>query len=160
MFFQIYLAVPGLSCGIQDLELQHSGSSSLTRNGTRTPCTGSMESQPLGHQGSPICVLFFGCAGCLLLHGLSLAAASGSYSLFWCTGLFLRWLLLLQSTGSGVHRLGCPEACGNLPRPGIKPVSAALAGSFVTTGPPGKPPYPSFLTQTILVWVRRVSSWV
>ena len=42
-FFQIYLAVPGLSCGTQDLELQHSGSSSLTRNGTRTPCIGSME---------------------------------------------------------------------------------------------------------------------
>lgn len=42
-FFQIYLAVPGLCCGTQDLELQHSGSSSLTRNGTGTPCIGSIE---------------------------------------------------------------------------------------------------------------------
>ena len=36
-----------LSCGM------HVGSSSLTRNGTRAPCTGSAESQPLRHQGSP-----------------------------------------------------------------------------------------------------------
>ena len=35
-------------------------------------------------------------AGC----GLSLVAASGGYSLLWCAGVSLRWLLLLQSTGS------------------------------------------------------------
>ena len=29
----------------------------------------------------------------------------------------------------------------NLPRPGIKPMSAALAGRFLTTGPPGKSGY-------------------
>ena len=28
---------------------------------------------------------------------------------------------------------------GDLPDPGIKPVSPALAGSFLTTAPPGKP---------------------
>ena len=28
---------------------------------------------------------------------------------------------------------------GDLPNPGIKPVSAALVGGFFTTGPPGKP---------------------
>ena len=33
-------------------------------------------------------------------HGLSLVAASGGYSLLWCAGFSLRWLLLLQSTGS------------------------------------------------------------
>ena len=27
----------------------------------------------------------------------------------------------------------------DLPRPGIKPMSPALAGRFLTTGPPGKP---------------------
>ena len=37
-----------------------------------------------------------------------------------------------------VHRLSCPMACGNLPGPGIKPMSPALAGVFLTTGPPGK----------------------
>ena len=26
----------------------------------------------------------------------------------------------------------------NLPQPGIKPVSPAIAGGFLTTGPPGK----------------------
>ena len=29
----------------------------------------------------------------------------------------------------------------DLPRPGLKPVSPALAGRFSTTAPPGKPPY-------------------
>ena len=28
----------------------------------------------------------------------------------------------------------------NLPRPGFKPVSSALAGGFLTTRPPGKSP--------------------
>ena len=32
------------------------------------------------------------------------------------------------------HGLSCPVACG----PGIEPVSPALAGGFLTTGPPGK----------------------
>ena len=32
--------------------------------------------------------------------GLSLVAVSGGYSSLWCTGFSLRWLLLLQSTGS------------------------------------------------------------
>ena len=31
---------------------------------------------------------------------LSLVAVSGGYSSFWCTGFSLRWLLLLQRTGS------------------------------------------------------------
>ena len=35
--------------------------------------------------------------------------------------------------------LSCPAACGILvPRPGIEPVSPALEGGFLTTGPPGK----------------------
>ena len=37
------------------------------------------------------------------------------------------------------HRLSCPVACGILiPGPGIEPMSPALAGRFLTTGPPGK----------------------
>ena len=32
-----------------------------------------------------------------------------------------------------------------LPRPGLEPVSPALAGRFSTTAPPGKPPDVSFL---------------
>ena len=34
---------------------------------------------------------------------------------------------------------------GNLPDPGIEPVSPALAGGFFTTEPPGKPIYMSYM---------------
>ena len=90
--------------------------------------------------------------------GLSLVVASRGYSLLWCTGLWLRWPLLLQSTGSrhaGFSSCGtrAPElrlsSCGawaqllrgmwDLPGPGIEPMSLALAGGFLTTAPPGKP---------------------
>ena len=43
-FFLIFLATPG---GMRDL-------SSLTRDGTHAPCSGSVESQPLDSQGSPL----------------------------------------------------------------------------------------------------------
>ena len=39
------------------------------------------------------------------------------------------------------HRFSCPTTCRILvPLPGIKPVSPALEGRFLTTGPPGKSP--------------------
>ena len=39
------------------------------------------------------------------------------------------------------YRLSCPTASGILvPRPGIRPESPALAGGFLTTGPPRKSP--------------------
>lgn len=48
----------------------------------------------------------------------------------------------LKDTGSVavLLRLSRSKACGIVldPRPGIKPVSIALAGRFLTTGPPGK----------------------
>ena len=49
-------------------------------------------------------LFMFACAVSLLLCWLSLVAVSGCYSLLQCTGFWLRWLLLLQSTGS--------RACG------------------------------------------------
>ena len=45
------------------------------------------------------------------------------------------------TTGSTVvvHELSCPLVrMWDLPGPGIKPMSPALAGRFLTTGPPGK----------------------
>ena len=48
--------------------------------------------------------------------------------------------------GSSVHRifqegiLSCYFLLGDLPNPGIKMASSALAGRFFTTEPPGKPP--------------------
>ena len=89
--------------------------------------------------------------------GLSLVAASRGYSLLWCAGFSLQWLFLLQRMGSrhagfsscglrALERRLC--SCGSwasllrsmwdLPRPGIKPMSPALAGGFLTTGPPRK----------------------
>ena len=38
----------------------------------------------------------------------------------------------------------------DLPRPGLEPVSPALAGGFSTTAPPGKPPYLSYNWKFIL----------
>ena len=39
----VYLAAPRLSCGTRDLQssLQHVGSSSLTKDQTQSPCSGS-----------------------------------------------------------------------------------------------------------------------
>ena len=96
----------------------------------------------------------FGCIGSSWLRArFSLVVASRAYSSLWCAGFSLQWLLLLQSTGSRVqasvvvaHRL---SSCGSwalllhgmwdLPGPGLKPISPALAGKFLTTVPPGKP---------------------
>ena len=52
------------------------------------------------------------------------------------------WGLSLWYAGFSLvaaHRLSCPVACGILvPWPGIEPMSPALEGGFLTTGPPGK----------------------
>ena len=67
----------------------------------------------------------------------------------------LPWLglLLFQNMGSGASGLSRPVACGILiSRPGIEPMSSALAGRFLTTGLPGKsisPAYSLLLTQSI-----------
>ena len=62
--------------------------------------------------------------------------------------LWLHWVLVaagrifVAATGFSlvaVHRLSCPGACGILvPPPEIEPMSPALEGGFLTTGPPGK----------------------
>ena len=94
----------------------------------------------------------------VVAHGLSLVAVSWDYSSLRCSRFSLRWLLLLRSTGSRFmgfsscgsraleHRL---SSCGaqaellrsmwDLPGPGLKPASPALAGGFLTTVPLGKP---------------------
>ena len=94
---------------------------------------------------------------------VSLVAASRGYSSL-CAGFSLWWLLLLRSMALGAQAsvvaahglrscgsqaLECRlSSCGtwtsslrsmwDLPRPGMEPVSPALAGGFLTTAPPGK----------------------
>ena len=80
------------------------------------------------------------------VRGLSLVAASGGHSSSRCAGL-----LTIAASLVAEHRLQTRRlsSCGSraqslrgmwdLPRPGLEPVSPALAGRFSTTAPPGKP---------------------
>ena len=70
---------------------------------------------------------------------------------------------LVVEHGLQTHRL---SSCGSrtrllrdmwdLPRPGLEPVSPALAGRFLTTAPPGKP---SVLLLVISMFKLSISSW-
>ena len=75
--------------------------------------------------------------------GLSLVAESWGCSLVAVRGLLVAVASLAVERDSGVpgsvvvaHGLSCPT--WNLPGPGIKPVSPALAGGVLTTRPLGK----------------------
>ena len=90
-------------------------------------------------------IYFWVCWVFVSVQGLSLVAASGGHSSSRCTGLSLSRPLVAE------HRLQTCRlsSCGlraqlfrgmwDLPRPGLEPVSPALAGRFSTTAPPGKP---------------------
>ena len=54
-----------------------------------------------------------------------------------CGGFACRRAVSREGSVVVVHRLSC-WGMWNLPRPGIEPMSPALAGEFFTTGPPGK----------------------
>ena len=92
-----------------------------------------------------LCIYFWLHGVFAAAHRLFLVATSGGYSLVAAHRLLIAvpWLLLLQSTGSrhsglvaAVLRLSRSTARGILVlRPGTEP---ALAGGFLTTGPPGK----------------------
>ena len=62
----------------------------------------------------------------------------------WVSGLASRRLSSLSSGTLELRLSSCgaqvqlPNGIWNLPRPGIKPVSPASAGGFLTTRPPGK----------------------
>ena len=79
--------------------------------------------------------------------GLPLVAARGGYSLLWYTGFSCCRARALGPQASVVvaHGLSCSMACGNLPRPGLEPMSPALAGGFLINAPPGKSPWTHFL---------------
>ena len=62
---------------------------------------------------------------CLTLYDAMNCSLSGSYVHGILQARILEWVAMLSS--------------GDLPDPGIKPVSPSLAGGFITTIPPGKP---------------------
>ena len=80
------------------------------------------------------------------VRGLSLAVASGGHSSSRCAGLFTIAASLVAEHRLQTRRL---SSCGSWaqslrglwdpPRPGLEPVSPALAGGLSTTAPPGKP---------------------
>ena len=80
------------------------------------------------------------------VRGLSLLAVSGGHYSSRCAGLSLSRPLFVVEHRLQTRRL---SSCGSraellrgmwdLPRPGLEPVSPALAGRLSTTAPPGKP---------------------
>ena len=79
------------------------------------------------------------------VRGLSLVAASGGHSSSRCAGLSIAASPIaehrlqtrrLSNCGSRAQSL---RGMWDVPRPGLEPVSPALAGRFSTTAPPGKP---------------------
>ena len=93
------------------------------------------------------------------MRGLSLVAASGGPPSLWCAGLSLSRPLIaehrlqtrrLSSRGSRAQLL---RGMWDLPRPGLEPVSPALAGRFSTTAPPGKPNN-FIIIYVLLFWIK------
>ena len=101
--------------------------------------------------------LFLVVLGLCCCAGFPLVAVSRAYSLLLCAGFSFHWLLLLPSRTLGHEGFSCCDSCGpehglsscgtqaqllcsmwDLPRPGIEPMSFALAGRFFTTQPPGQ----------------------
>ena len=89
--------------------------------------------------------------------GLSPVVASGGHSSSRCAGLSPSRPLLLRSTGSRrassvivAHGAQPLRGMWDPPRPGLEPVSPALAGRFSTTAPPGKPSITVFKRETKL----------
>ena len=93
---------------------------------------------------------FWPCWVFVAAHKLSLVVVSGGYYALRWVDFSLWWLLLCGARALGTQALGTGAsvvvACGpscpthsmwNLPRPGVKPVSPALAGGFLLTVPLG-----------------------
>ena len=92
------------------------------------------------------------CAGATLRCGVQASHCGGFSCGAWALGVWASVVVVhgLSSCGSRAleHRL---RSCGtrawllhsmwDLPRPGLEPVSLALAGGFLTTAPSGKPSY-------------------
>ena len=103
-------------------------------------------------------IYFWLCWVFVSVRGLSLVAASGGHSSSRCAGLSLSRPLVaehrlqmrrLSSCGSRAQLL---RGMWDLPRPGLEPMSPALAGRLSTTAPPGKP-------QVLVLMLKCESYW-
>ena len=69
--------------------------------------------------------------------------------------VMLRLLIAVASFvveyGLQAHGLNCSHSMCDLPGPAIEPVSPALAGRFLTTGPPGNPKLGPFNTSFLVI---------
>ena len=105
------------------------------------------------------------CAGFSLVVAARLRGGVQASLSWWQPGSRARGLCIWRPTSSGVaaHRLSCPAACGiSVPWPGIKLMSPALDGGFLTTGPPGESPDNSWVMQKIRYdhgWLK-VECWL
>ena len=97
-------------------------------------------------------IFCFGCTASSLPPGLSLVQqvwAALHYSVEASSGGFSScrmWAQGCVGSVAVVHGLSCPLGTWNLLGPGAEPVSPALAGQLLTTGPPVKPPELVFST--------------
>ena len=62
----------------------------------------------------------------------------------------------LSSCGSRAQLL---RGMWDPPRPGLEPVSPALAGRLSTTAPPGKPYLYNFLSINLKIWMKLMTLW-
>ena len=94
-------------------------------------------------------IYFWVCWVFVSVRGLSLVVASGGHSSSQCMDLSLSRPLVVEHKLQTRRLSNCGSraqllySMWDLPRPGLEPVSPALAGRFSTTAPPGKP-QPSF----------------
>ena len=95
---------------------------------------------------SSLCWFILGCTGSSLLRGAFLQLpGSGGYCRVAVHGLLTGAASLVGSRTSRVPGLGCGTQASmlrstqDLPGPGSKPTSPALAGGLLTPGSPGKP---------------------
>ena len=80
----------------------------------------------------------------------------------WALGLVGFSCCLLQALGQGLGSCGTwtqlPCVTGRLSRPGIQPVSPAMAGGFLCTGLPGKSPILCLKEGRFNLWGERLST--
>ena len=73
-------------------------------------------------------------------------------SLVWSMGVPHPWNILgVRASGVAAHWPSCPEACVIfLDQGSIEPMSPALAGGFLTSGPPESPVWALFIKEIML----------